>query len=86
MTESGRDKRRHPRRKVMKSAKVFFNNGKSVYDCGVRDWSESGARLVFPDLTPVPRRFILQLTDGTDHPCEVVRAQGPIVGVRFVGK
>lgn len=86
MTDKGRDKRRHPRRKVLKSAKAYINQGKSVYDCGVRDWSESGARLVFPDLTPVPRRFILRLSDGSDHPCEVVRADGPIVGVRFVGK
>lgn len=86
MTEAGSDKRRHPRRKMMKSAKAYFNNGKSLYDCSVRDWSESGARLIFPGLTPIPRHFILRLSDGSDHHCEVVRADGPVVGVRFVKK
>ena len=68
---------------MMKSGKAVFNDGKSLYDCSVRDWSESGARLVFPNPTPLPRRFILRLSDGSNHSCEVVRADGPIVGVRF---
>jgi len=86
MIEADSDKRRHPRRKVMKSAKAYFNDGKSLYDCSVRDWSETGARLVFPDLTPMPRHFVLRLSDGSDHDCEVVRADGAIVGVRFIKK
>lgn len=86
MTEKGVDKRRHPRRKVLRTGKVFINKGKSVYDCTVRDWSESGAKLVFPDLTPLPKFFILRLVDGSDHPCEIVRADGRIIGVKFVDR
>ena len=82
----GSDKRRHPRRKVLKTGKVFINQGKSVYDCTVRDWSESGARLVFPDLTPLPKFFILRLSDGSDHHCKIVRAAGNIIGVKFVDR
>lgn len=41
MAESGLDKRRHPRRKMLKGAKAVFNEGGSLYDCTVRDWSES---------------------------------------------
>lgn len=84
MTEIASDKRRHPRRKVLKSGKVLFNDGKSLYDCQVRDWSESGARLVFPALTLLPHRFTLHLHDGSEYPCEVVRTDGVVVGVRFV--
>ncbi|WP_374650433.1 PilZ domain-containing protein [Dongia sp.] len=85
MAETGPDKRRHPRRKILRGAKAVFNNGASLYDCQVRDWSESGARLVFPGLTPLPHLFTLRLSDGSEYPCEVVRADGVVVGVRFAG-
>jgi hypothetical protein len=85
MPEPGADKRRHPRRKMLKGAKAIFNEGASLYDCQVRDWSESGARLVFAELTPLPKLFTLRLNDGSEHACEVVRADGMIVGVRFAG-
>lgn len=85
MVESGIDKRRHPRRKMLKGAKAVFHDGNSLFDCQVRDWSESGARLVFPELTPLPKIFILRLLDGTEYPCEVVRADGVVLGVRFLG-
>lgn len=85
MQDSGAEKRRHPRRKMLKGAKAVFNDGNSLYDCQVRDWSDSGARLVFPELTPLPKHFTLRLTDGSEHACEVVRASGTVVGVRFAG-
>lgn len=85
MAESGSDKRRHPRHKVFKGAKAIFNDGKSLYDCQVRDWSESGAKLVFPAMTPLPHLFTLRLSDGSEHACEVVRADGVVVGIRFAG-
>jgi hypothetical protein len=86
MAESGAEKRRHPRRKMLKGAKAVFNDGSSLYDCQVRDWSETGAKLVFHELTPLPKHFILRLLDGSEMPCEVVRADGVVIGVRFVGK
>jgi hypothetical protein len=85
MAEAGQEKRRHPRHKVLKGAKAFFNEGKSLYDCQVRDWSESGAKLIFPELTPLPKHFVLRLSDGSDYACEVVRADGVVIGVRFAG-
>lgn len=84
MTEVGPDKRRHQRHKVLKSGKVLFHEGASLYDCQVRDWSESGARLVFPALTLLPHHFTLRLQDGSEYPCEVVRTEGVVVGVQFV--
>ena len=85
MSEAGSEKRRHPRRKMLKGAKAVFNESASLYDCQVRDWSAYGAKLVFPELTPLPKLFTLRLSDGSEHSCEVVRADGPIVGVRFAG-
>lgn len=84
MAESGIDKRRHPRRKVLKTAKAIFNEGKCLFDCQVRDWSESGAKLVFPERTLLPKHFTLQLHDGTEMECESVRADGTTWGVRFI--
>ncbi|WP_303980177.1 PilZ domain-containing protein [Dongia mobilis] len=84
MAGSGLDKRRHPRRKMLKGAKAVFNEGTSLYDCQVRDWSESGARLVFPEMTPLPKHFTLRLLDQSEYPCEVVRADGLVLGVRFL--
>jgi hypothetical protein len=83
MTGSGNEKRRHPRHKVLKSAKVIFHGGSSLYDCHVRDWSESGARLVFPELTPLPGHFRLVMHDGTSRECMVVRTDGVAVSVEF---
>jgi hypothetical protein len=85
MIAAGPEKRRHPRRKVIKGAKAVFNDGASLYDCQVRDWSESGARLVFPTLTPLPKHFTLRLGDGSEYLCEIVRADGTTIGVRFAG-
>lgn len=86
MSEIGSEKRHDPRRKMLKGAKAIFNDSASLYDCQVRDWSNSGARLVFPELTPLPKRFTLRLSDGSEHSCEVVRADGVIIGVRFTAR
>ncbi len=86
MSEAGSEKRCPPRRKVLKGAKAIFHDSASLYDCQVRDWSDSGARLVFPELTPLPKLFTLHLSDGSEHSCEVVRADGVIVGVHFTTK
>lgn len=85
MAESDLDKRRHPRRKMFKGAKAVFNDGNSLYDCQVRDWSASGAKLVFAEMTPLPKHFTLRLLDGSEVICEVVRADGVTIGVRFAG-
>ena len=72
------------RRKTLKSAKIVFNKRQSVLDCFVRDLSDTGARLSLGDLVPVPRTFTLELHDGTKLECELVRAMGREIGVRFL--
>jgi hypothetical protein len=72
------------RNKTLKSAKIVFNKNQSVLDCFVRDLSPTGAKLKLGDLAAVPRKFILELHDGTRFECELVRAMGPEIGVRFL--
>ncbi len=83
--DAGDNERRHDaRRKTLKSAKIIFNQRQSVIDCFVRDLSETGAKLMLPDMIPIPKQFKLVLHDGTVHGCEIMRINGKEVGVRFV--
>jgi hypothetical protein len=72
------------RNKTLKSAKIVFNKNQSVIDCFVRDLSDTGAKLKFGDLVPIPKTFVLELHDGTRYNCERVRSIGQEVGVRFL--
>lgn len=82
--QPGQDRRIAPRRRVIKGGKIFFNGGVSVFDCTVRDISETGARLALGLFQPLPKRFKLQVNDLGTHVCELVRAIGSEYGVRFV--
>ncbi|HEX9446898.1 MAG TPA: PilZ domain-containing protein [Dongiaceae bacterium] len=81
---SDRDRRIAPRRRVLKSAKILFNEDVSVFDCIIRDISESGARLSLGLFQPLPKRFKLVVSDLGIHVCELVRSIGNDYGVRFV--
>jgi hypothetical protein len=72
------------RQKTLKSAKIVFNKNQSVYDCFVRDLSETGAKLSLGDLVALPKTFALELHDGTRLQCERVRSMGREIGVRFL--
>jgi c-di-GMP-binding flagellar brake protein YcgR len=82
--EEGSERRHDRRRKTLKSAKIIFNNNQSVFDCAVRDLSETGAKLALGDLLPLPSHFKLVLHDGMTHECEVIRHTGREIGVRFL--
>lgn len=84
MEEGGSERRHDRRRKTLKSGKVIYNNNQCVFDCAVRDLSETGARLSLGDLIPLPKLFKLVLHDGATHDCEVIRHTGKEIGVRFL--
>ena len=77
-------RRDRSRNKTLKSAKIVFNQEKSVLDCLVHDLSDTGAKLKLGDVAGVPRIFILELKDGTRRNCERVRFMGQEIGVRFL--
>jgi len=78
------DRRSSPRKKVLKSGKVIFNDSQSMIDCTILDISEGGAKLEFPSRQVLPRTFVLQLGDGSVTRCEVRWAKDNFFGVRFL--
>jgi hypothetical protein len=78
------DKRAAPRKRVLKGARIAFNERSSTLSCTVRDLSETGARLRVPQGQAVPARFDLLIdVDGFEAPCTVAWRRGEDVGVTF---
>lgn len=79
------EKRKAPRRRVLKAGIVAFNNRFSTLPCTVRDLSAAGARLCVEGSVNAPDTFemIIEL-DGLEANCEVVSRKAKEVGVRFV--
>jgi hypothetical protein len=74
-----RAKERH---RTFKGGKITFNNAASVFDCTVRNISETGACLMVENALAIPAQFEL-VFEGNRSPCEVVWRQANRVGVRF---
>lgn len=80
----GEEKRRHPRRRVLKSGKIAFNGRHSTFDCTVRNLSDGGALLLFPRPPVLPAAFELRLEDGTVHECRQAWQSMTAMGVAFI--
>ena len=78
------ERRAHPRKKVLWMAKAFLHFDGTAYDCQVWDISDKGAKVRFPEVTPVPQRFKLWICDGGLFVCEPRRVEANWVGVEFV--
>ncbi|HVJ35448.1 MAG TPA: PilZ domain-containing protein [Terriglobia bacterium] len=83
--QAAQERRVAPRRRVLKAAKIFVNDGASVYDCTVHDVSATGARLSMGIFQVLPKQFRLVVNDLGGHLCELVRIAGNEYGVRFIG-
>jgi hypothetical protein len=62
MSESGSarpERRRWPRRRVLKRGKILYYDRPSVIDCTIRDISEGGARLLCSQSGLLPKEFFL---------------------------
>jgi hypothetical protein len=81
MSES--DKRIAPRRRVLKGARIVFNNDSSTVNCVVRNMSETGALLVVESSLGVPEEFHLVLDDGRDFWCRIARRNAGSLGVTW---
>ncbi len=78
----GRENRRERRTRVLKSARVVFNGGYSVYDCRVKNLSSGGAMLQMPSLLGIPSQFDMVM-DGKTRPCTVMWRTNTLMGVTF---
>jgi hypothetical protein len=52
-------KRKVPRRRVLKEGKIVYADGLRVLDCTIRDMSPSGARLLISSTVGLPDTFQL---------------------------
>jgi hypothetical protein len=79
------ERRVHDRRRTIRGAKVLFNDNAIVAECMVRDLSETGAKLTFKTLYPLPKRFRLAINEIGIFDCEIMRIVGLDFGVKFLG-
>ena len=72
---------------MLKRALAILDEHANSIPCVVRDLSETGAKLVFEEFSPVPPRFELLIElDGLRVECERIWYDAGVCGVRFVGE
>jgi hypothetical protein len=61
MTAVMKDRRQERRRRSLLGGKLSFNHRRTLFDCVIRNFSSSGALLVFADATMLPMDFDIQV-------------------------
>ena len=84
MTETAQNNRISARKRTLLGAKIIFNDGHSVYDCLVRNLSDTGAMIQIENPLAAPNTFNLQLSDNRVLACEVRWRKINSMGVQFV--
>jgi hypothetical protein len=80
------DTRSSQRRRMLKQARISFNDGRSTIDCTLRNISDTGALLKVTSSLGVPDQFeLILLTEDRAIPCSVVRRRAEELGVAFEG-
>jgi hypothetical protein len=79
------ERRKEPRTRALKTARIIYNNRFSVLDCAVRNLSSHGAQLLVSGPHGIPDTFQLELDAGAlIHDCKVIWRQERKLGVEFV--
>ncbi len=72
------------RQRLLKDGKTVFNQLGSVVDCTIRDFSETGAKLMCKDWRAVPAEFsLVTLTDGQIRDARVKWRHSSLIGIEF---
>ena len=75
------------RQRVLKQGKILLPNGLTAIDCGIRDLSETGAKLVCGDANKIPDTFRLVLTTERQmRDVRVVWRRPDQVGIQFTSE
>lgn len=78
------ERRRQARMRTLKSARIIFNEHRSVIDCTVRNLTSGGACLNVESAIGIPERFdVLFDADKSVRPCRMVWHKERQVGVEF---
>ena len=64
-------KDRQHRSRSFLGATIVVDGGNSVFDCIVKDISDTGARLMLQNALPIPETFALRIVDGREFECVV---------------
>ncbi len=80
--QGGPEHRRDRRMRVLKTARIQFNGGFSVFDCRVKNLSPGGAMIDMPSMLGIPTTFDLVI-DGTKRHCRVMWRTDRLMGVAF---
>ncbi len=82
---SGNERRRDPRRRVLKEARIIFNNRFSIVNAAVRDISERGCRLKLHQSFGLPKSFTIAFPSiGLERPARLVWQFEEHVGAEFL--
>ena len=76
------ERRYESRRRALKAGRIVFNNKRSVFDCLVRNLSESGACLQVNGSIDIPVEFELDV-DGETRPSRLVWMTDTRAGIEF---
>ena len=80
------DRRKVPRRRVLKEGMIVYADGLRVFDCTIRDISENGARLLIANTVGLPDKFqLFEKSSGLLYPTTIVWRQANAIGVQFDG-
>jgi hypothetical protein len=82
--DEGLNRRRNPRHRTLRSARIVFDGGRCSMACHVLDASETGALVMPADILLCPDHFVLRPLVGPQRACEVVWRKGTRVGVRYL--
>jgi len=78
------ERRRHPRARTLKSARILLNHHHSVIDCTVRNLSSTGACLNVASTLGIPDRFdVIFDCDKSVRPCRLIWHKEKEIGVEF---
>ena len=78
------ERRQQARMRTLKSARIIFNEHRSVIDCTVRNLTSGGACLNVESAIGIPERFdVLFDADKSVRPCRMVWHKQKQLGVEF---
>ena len=81
------ERRKNPRQRTLKAAKIVFHDRRTVLDCTARNLTQEGASLTVGNTVSLPDRFRLTIpADKFDRPCRVVWRKADRVGVQFISE
>ena len=79
------ERRNATRQKSLLRGRIYFNHNRAAVDCLIRDISETGARLVFSSVVPVPDAFNLYIPQKENTlRAKVQWRHGDEVGIAFI--